>query len=273
MSYSPNANDATNPLDTTDRSTAANEFRTLKNWLHGITTVASSATPDIFNAATQAINYTGTVLATGFVAALEAGMVRRLFIPSAAQFTTGPNLTIDGVASGVTVTINPGSVILVVAVTTTSFRIMMEADVGTIQGYIGEVRPAFLQSAPVGWLMVPTIQTNISRTTYPTLFAQMNALGLPFGAGDGVTTFGMPYIPAGYTWLQATALAAAGVLSHGRVKDHTHTIQPSTQGSGGSAGSQGAFWYTAVTSTPNAPEGGPDNLAAGIGINYIIRVG
>ena len=43
---------------------------------------------------------------------------------------------------------------------------------------------------PLGYLACPKIQTDISRTTYPELFA---AIGTLWGAGDGSTTFGMPY--------------------------------------------------------------------------------
>ena len=61
-----------------------------------------------------------------------------------------------------------------------------------------------------------------------------------------------------YTVAQTGGSADAIVVSHNHtatststVTDpgHFHTIQPSTQGSGGSAGSQGAFWAGANTST------------------------
>jgi len=283
MSYIPNANDSTNPLDTTDRSTAAAEFRTLKTWLHEITTLASSATPDIFNQPTQLINYTGTVLATGFVAALQAGMVRRLLIPSAAQFTAGANLLIDGVASGTTITITPGSVVLVIAVTTTQFRLLMEADVGSIQGYVGEVRQGFFVGGvgiPVGWAQVLNAAGGaqvISRATYPVLNACMSALGYPFGAGDGATTFGMPWIPPGYTWAQIVTALGAGTVGVVLNHDHPNGIlsSPNSNWPGYPAATSSGYATSVgyLQNTGNPTSGGAANLPASIGVNYIMRMG
>jgi len=125
MSYIPNPNDPSNPLDTVDISTAAAEFRALKTFMSGITTVASAATPDIFNAATEKISYTGTVTATGFAPSLVAGENERtLFCVAAAAFTAGANLLIDGITSGATLTVAAGTVLKVFAITTTQFRIV-----------------------------------------------------------------------------------------------------------------------------------------------------
>ena len=64
------------------------------------TTVASAATPDIWTAVGGVINYTGTVTATGFAAAPQAGASRTLVCAGAAVFTAGANMLIAGVASG-----------------------------------------------------------------------------------------------------------------------------------------------------------------------------
>jgi hypothetical protein len=259
MAYIPNAVDDTNPLDTTDRSTAAAEFRTLKKFIHEVTTVASSATPDIFNAPTQAINYTDTVLATGFVAALVAGMIRRLFIPSAARFTAGANLTIDGVAAGTTITVNPGTVLLVVAVTTTSFRLMMEADVGAIQGYAGELRQGFFSAAPIGWYLVPnTVQAAVARAgTYANISAMLAAAPTPypFGVGDGATTFVMPWATPGYVLTQAWL---------GNVVVSSSSPQYNLYGGAGAT--------MGLTNINTGNAGGADNLAAGMATNIILKL-
>ena len=86
-------------------------------------------------------------------------------------------------------------------------------------------------SAPIGFLACPTSPTNISRTAYAALFA---AIGTTWGAGDGSTTFGMPYVPTGYTLVQGSAAS----LTHGAVISHTHTgninsFNNSTSTSGG----------------------------------------
>lgn len=74
-------------------------------------------------------------------------------------------------------------------------------------------------AAPAGALACPTVQTNISRTTYARLFA---AIGTTWGAGDGSTTFGMPWFPADYAAVQANA--NVGSQSAGQVISHTHTV-------------------------------------------------
>ena len=89
-----------------------------------ISTVASSATPDIFAASVgNTVNYTGTTPATGFTAAPQAGAQRLLICAGAAPFVAGANMLIDGIASGSTFTAAAGDKMLVVAVTTTQFRL------------------------------------------------------------------------------------------------------------------------------------------------------
>lgn len=125
MAYTPNANDNTNPLDTVDISTAAAEFRTLKTLLNSISTVASATTPDIFGAAGHTINYTGTVVCTGFAAAANAGQRERILIcAGAAQFTASGNLLIDGTTSGNTLIVAAGTIFMVIAITATQFRMI-----------------------------------------------------------------------------------------------------------------------------------------------------
>jgi len=95
-----------------------------------ISTVASSATPDIFAITVgNTVNYTGATPATGFVASPQAGAQRLLVCAAAAPFVAGANMLIDGIASGGTFTAATGDKILVVAVTTTQFRLTpMKAD-------------------------------------------------------------------------------------------------------------------------------------------------
>lgn len=88
----------------------------------GKVTVASAATPDIFGAAGQFIDYTGTATATGFTAAPSAGMVAELYCAGECKFTAGANLIIEGISSGRTVTMKAGATVKVRAVTTTQFK-------------------------------------------------------------------------------------------------------------------------------------------------------
>lgn len=126
MPYTPNATDPTNPLDTVDRSTAAAEFRAMKTYFNGKTTIASSATPDIFNNTNHLIDYTGAVTCTGFAAAPIAGADRTVICAGAAPFTAGPNLIIDGITSGNTLVVAAGTVLRIYAVTTTQFHIVVD---------------------------------------------------------------------------------------------------------------------------------------------------
>ena len=87
------------------------------------TTVASAATPDIWTGTGHLIDYTGTVTATGFAAAPQAGATRTLVCAAAAPFTAGANMLIDGFASGTTFTAVTGDVVEIIAVTTTQFRL------------------------------------------------------------------------------------------------------------------------------------------------------
>lgn len=293
MAYTPVASDQTNPLDTVDRSTAAAEFRTMKTYFNGLSTVASSATPDIFNGTNHIINYTGTALATGFVAAPIAGADRTLLVAAAAQFTAGANMIIDGVPSGTTVTLAVNTIMRVYAVTTTQFRLLLVSDVGTIQGYLGEIRHGLFSVAPAGWLLMGTVASNISRTTYANLFA---LIGTMFGAGDGVTTFGAPWIPSTYSLVQAlVASTSVGTSTVGNILQHAHAITDpghrhaeqingasaflasgaavSTGVANSSSGDPSTLEYTALGTTGIAVSayGGAANAAAGIYVRCIIK--
>lgn len=88
-----------------------------------ISTLASSATPDIWTGTSNIINYTGTVTATGFAAAPQAGVTRTLICAGACSFTAGANMLIDNTLSALTYTAAAGDTIEVLAVTTTQFRL------------------------------------------------------------------------------------------------------------------------------------------------------
>lgn len=120
-------------------------------------------------------------------------------------------------------------------------------------------------TAPAGYLAYALVPTTGSRITYAALY---KAIGTTWGAGDGSTTFGLPYAPAGY----ALVVGTTGVVTHGKVKDHAHTAVSNVQNS--AQAGVGALTGSAPvnTSTPVAPEGGADNLAAGIGILYCVKI-
>jgi len=187
MSYIPNANDPTAPADTIDRSTAAAEFRALKTLLNSISTVASSATPDIFNTTGRLINYTGVVLATGFVASVVGGALSRyLMCAGAAQFTAGPNLLIDGVASGSTLTVPAGALVLVIAITTTQFRlIQLSSTLSSISNFT-----YYFQSAdiPATYSTQPAVAHGLgAKPLLLTMVLKNTTAELGYSIGDEIT--------------------------------------------------------------------------------------
>lgn len=115
-------------------STGSNSYTGAQNFARA--TVASSATTsDIWGAAGNQINWTGTALCTGFPAAPQAGAERTLIIASAgAAFTAGANMLIQGVASGVTVVLAANDEVDVEAVSTTQFKLnIVKYDGSSIQ--------------------------------------------------------------------------------------------------------------------------------------------
>lgn len=101
-------------------------------------TVVSATTPDIWGVNGNVINYTGTVPATGFTTAPQAGARRTLICAGAAVFTAGSNMLINGITSGQNFTAAAGDRIDVHAITTTQFRIYItKADGTSVAGGVG----------------------------------------------------------------------------------------------------------------------------------------
>lgn len=122
-------------------------------------------------------------------------------------------------------------------------------------------------SAPDGYLACPLVPTNVSRTTYADLF---NAIGTTWGAGDGSTTFGMPYFPEDEATIQANG--NVGTSSVGAVISHNHRALLFPSGVGGSGGTpvrqDGTVWsYQVIEAT-----GGAKNLAAGRRVMKCVKV-
>jgi hypothetical protein len=111
---------------------------------------------------------------------------------------------------------------------------------------------------PVGYLAVPVTQTLVSTTTYPALFA---ATAYAWGGSGG--SFGLPYLASGYVPVQGTI----GVLTHGQLLAHTHSTYSHAGSYSGTSGvSDGQLGGSNTGST-----GGADNLAAGMGHQYIVK--
>lgn len=113
-------------------------------------------------------------------------------------------------------------------------------------------------SAPAGALLCPTSPANISRTTYTKLFA---AIGTTWGAGDGATTFGMPWFPADYATVQANG--NVGTQTTGAVISHTHGYTHVTGTLPVQSGGNNAPVYNTSGAATSAATGGAGNMAAG----------
>lgn len=120
-------------------------------------------------------------------------------------------------------------------------------------------------SAPAGYLACPLTATNVSRTTYAALFA---AIGTTWGAGDGSTTFGLPWFPADYAAVQANA--NVGTNSVGQVLAHTHTYNTYGVGGGGLYNT-GSFGAQSPQTSGQTPAGGSANLAAGVRVLKCVK--
>jgi hypothetical protein len=92
-------------------------------------TVASHATTaDIWAAAGNSINFTGTATVTDFPDAPQAGATRVLHCAGATVFTDNANLDVQG---GATYTASVGDIVVVEAVTVSTFKLTIFKDSGT----------------------------------------------------------------------------------------------------------------------------------------------
>lgn len=131
---------------------------------------------------------------------------------------------------------------------------------------------AFAHGAtPNGFLLCPTAQTNISRTTYAALFAALNTL---WGVGDGSTTFGMPWFPANYAMIQQLA-GNIGSSSVGEVISHSHVGPSYLYGSvaGYHFGTAGGNFDQSLNFSNYSWQstGGAANLAAGSRVQFAVK--
>lgn len=93
---------------------------------------------------------------------------------------------------------------------------------------VGEVFTHTGTTAPAGSIIIPTASTTLSRASYPSLNALYAAQGYPYGAGDGATTFGIPYMAGDESLIQASGnlgtRTAGSVVTHNHTQNaHTHT--------------------------------------------------
>jgi len=146
--------------------------------------------------------------------------------------------------------------------------------VGTIIQFSGSSVPANYLACPNNNVSSAYPGGNlVSRTTYASLFA---AIGTTWGAGDGSTTFGLPYFPTGYS---ATA-GTPGSVTVGQVINHVHApgvgsgfLVSGTGSNFSGTGSNSGAAYTGAPLDPSshAASGGSANLAAGTNLLFCVK--
>jgi len=204
---------------------------------------------DKFNLMRNHVN----VFVRGLLSAADAAAARTTLVAAASGSNT--DITSLGAVTGVTAAERDNSTKLA----TTAYVDRAGVPVGTIIAYAGP-------TIPTGYLVLPTAATNISRTTYAALFA---AIGTYFGAGDGSTTFGMPYVIDDGTIVHSPG--AYGTVTTGALLAHVHTISVTTEmaagGNDGAARNSGTGLHTNNTSSV----GGSGNLPAGARARFAIK--
>jgi len=135
--------------------------------------------------------------------------------------------------------------------------------VGTIIDFAG-VNP------PAGYLACPLVATNVSRATYAALFA---AIGTTWGAGDGSTTFGLPWFVADTVGVQADA--NVGTQTNGVVINHTHSLGGSLanlSAAGSNWGNNAPLNQGIATATGNPTGGNTRNLPGGARVRKCVKI-
>jgi hypothetical protein len=182
--------------------------------------------------------------------------------------TSGNTLT----RTTVTASSNSGSVVSLAAgttqvwidITASAFN-LDKVQVGTLAVYAGA-------TIPTGYLAVPTAATTVSRTTYAALFA---VLGTTWGAGDGSTTFGIPWIAPGgapvATGAGGFTLGFAGYSGLQLTHDHTYQDLVFSTVGAVSGADVGVMSFVEFTGGPTGSTGGSANYASGSVFNMCIK--
>lgn len=226
------------------------------------TIVATATTTPLWDAVGKIQDWTGTPTITNLPNAPQAGSQRITYPAAGTIITDNANIDVQG---NTNYTIVAGDEITITAITVSTFYVTIKRkdglpvvapDVGFIKDYAGS-------TAPTGYLACPISLTNISRTTYAALFA---AIGTTWGAGDGSTTFAMPWFPANYAGLQANS--NVGASSVGQVISHLHKLGQRTNITAGGGITIDSSSVTGAATNDTFSTGGSANLAAGM---YVLK--
>jgi microcystin-dependent protein len=153
-------------------------------------------------------------------------------------------------------------------------NITTQVPTGSVQMFAGTTEPT-------GWLWCRGLA--VSRTTYAALFA---VIGTTYGTGDGTTTFKLPDVqnitPYGANSSTRTISSVVhpatplGTTHNDRIQDHDHFARDLLNFSGGENGHGQNGTVAGNTTTRGISSAsvrrGVTTMAAGLGINFIIKI-
>lgn len=218
-------------------------------------TVASAATTaDIWAAAGNTIDWTGTTTCTGFPAAAQAGSSRKLIMASAgAAFTAGANMLIQGVPSGSTVTLAAKDVVTVEAITITQFQLVIDRYNGDAVSRLCPITASVGASAMTLTLNPCTLDfrsaTLGSGTINPRAVSAAISTVISSGSTGG-TTSGMPSRLAVLAIDNAGTVELAWCNANGAaLLDESALISTTAEGGAGAADSASIIYSTTARSS------------------------
>lgn len=253
---------------TTDVNNFAADLEAVSVIAPSLDTIAANATTTQIWNYSHIQNWTGAPTITDLPDAPQVGSNRVVFPAAGSVFTNNANLIVQG---GANYTVEAGDKITIYARTVSTFDVFIEKKngspvasrlpAGTIIDFAGS-------TAPSGYLACPTAQTNISRTTYAALFA---AIGTTWGAGDGSTTFGMPWFTADYAAIQASG-GNLGTQTLGDVRAHTHSYESIIAGSSNILTSGGGTVLPTLNNVSTGSTGNTANFTAGVRVLKCVKI-
>lgn len=196
---------------------AANNFTAAQNVARA--TVASHATTaDIWGAAGNQIDWTGTATTTAFPNAPQAGAERVLICAAACSFTAGANMLIDGVASGSTVTCAANDTVIVRAVTTSQFKLSRIKYDGSSQVSGTLVDSVSATGTAVDFTGIPADVTAIDIMFTSISTNGSDSISIRLGDAGGIETTGYTSV----TFSDAGSNSSTGHIILNTTSDATH---------------------------------------------------
>lgn len=229
-------------------------------------TVASHATTaDIWGAAGNEINFTGTATITDFPDAPQAGVSRILHIASTPTFTHNANITVSG---GATYTCRAGDIALVHSVTATTFRVMVFP-----YDYTPQIILGIINSDTLGKKGVSSGE-KLDQYIYDTGLSA-GSISMTYGAGlfiaaTSANTDKVASSPDGETWTLRTMPASNNWLVGYGATDGFLAVDGG--GTPAAKSTNGTTW-TSVTALPGSSQNSASNAPQQVGSTWLVNSG